>query len=426
MKKIIYTFPLLFFAFSTVISQEEKKSDWLSKLQDLKIKPFVQIQMWAVYTDGMELFDPDKNIYEKVDNRLNFTLHRARYGFNAQPYPNLKFNFTFASDFVGRDALSALDPGQNNGANPFFRLWQTYLQLRLKPGKETAFLTTGYFSPRIGRESITNPLRSTSMEKAWSQNYLRRHLVGTGPGRALGVNLGGLFYQDGQSLSLKYDIGIFSPVYQSFGGNSMGKESSVLLTGRTVLTFGDPESSKYSLGHKPNYFGKRNGISIGLAAAAQGSTDLFNNCFTVGADFLINFGHLNFDGDWHFLTRETTNGDQTAEANTGYLRVSYNYPLKNGYVLETAAALVQYNGHLDEQGQAVAAEVGMPAGDDQHIDLGFNFYFNPDLKVALHYTLREGNAGFIGDGSTINNFFVTGAGPVRYGDWLGLGLSAVF
>ncbi|MEO1261628.1 MAG: hypothetical protein AAFZ15_22680 [Bacteroidota bacterium] len=426
MKKIIYTFLFLVFVLSTAFAQESKNPDWLAKLIDIKFKPFAQIQMWAVYTDGMELFDADNSVYETVDNRLNFTLHRARYGFNAQPYPNLKFNFAFASDFVGRDALSALDPGQNNGANPFFRLWQTFLQLRLKSGKETAFLTTGYLAPRIGRESNTNPLRSTSMEKAWSQNYLRRHLVGTGPGRALGINLGGLFYKRGRALSLKYDAGIFSPVTRSFGGNSTGKEAAVLVTGRTVISFGDPESEKYTLGHLPNYFGNRTGISIGLAVAAQGRTDLFKNSYTYGADFLVNFGQLNFDGDWHFLTRETTDGSQTAEANTGYIRVSYNYHLKNGYVFEPTATLVQYNGHMDEQGQAAATDAGMPAGEDQHIDLGFNFYFNPDLKIALHYTLRDGDAGFVGDGSTINNFFVTGAGPVRYGDWFGLGLNVIF
>lgn len=426
MKKLLYTFLFVLSASSLIFSQNENKPALLKKMEAWKVKPFVNLQLWAVYTDGMELFNEQDNAYETVDNRLNFTLHRSRYGFDAVPFENLKFNFTFAADFVGRDALSALDPGQNNGADPFFRLWQTFLQLRMKPGKESAFLTFGYLSPRVGRESLTNPLRSTSMEKAWSQNYLRRHLVGTGPGRAVGLNFGGQVYNEGQPVSVRYDAGIFSPVTQSIGGNSTGKKSSVLLTGRTVFMFGDPESKTYSMGHKPNYFGKRNGISIGLAAAAQGNTDLYKNSYTYGLDFLINFGQINFDGDWHFLSRETSNGIATAKANTGYLRISYNYPLKNGYVLETMAALVQYNGEMENVAQNAAGSVGMPAGEDQHIDLGINFYFNPDLKLALHYTLRDGNAGAIGDGSTINNYFVTGAGAVRFGDWIGLGVNAVF
>ena len=68
----------------------------------------------------------------------------------------------------------------------------------------------------------------------------------------------------------------------------------------------------------------------------------------------------------------------------------------------------------------------MPAGEDYTFDFGINFYFNPDLKLALHYTLRDGNAGMAGDGSKVNNYFVSGAGAVRYGDWMGLGVSAVF
>ena len=95
------------------------------------------------------------------------------------------------------------------------------------------------------------------MEKAWSQNYLRRHLVGTGPGRAAGMNFGGLFYKEGQTVSLQYDIGLFSPVSQAVSGNSTGVQSSPLATARLLFMFGDPESKKYITGHKPNHFGKR-------------------------------------------------------------------------------------------------------------------------------------------------------------------------
>lgn len=421
-----FTLLILFFYFtiSGLVAQEETTTSWQKLLDDLQVKTSVNLQMWAVYTTGMEVYDNDRQAYFDVDDRLNFTLHRSRYGLNLQPYENLKFNFTLAADFVGRDALSALDAGQNNGGNPVFRLWQTYAQWRMTPKQEKAFLTVGYFSPRVGLESMINPLNSTSMEKAWSQNYLRRHLVGTGPGRAVGMNLGGLLLPSDQILSLKYDFGLFTPVYQAYSGNSTGSQSAPLVTARAVIMIGEPESQKYSMGHKPNHFGKRKGISLGLAAAAQGNTDLYENSLTYGFDVLLNLGNLNFDGDWHFLSRKLAG--QTAEANTGYVRVSYNYPLKNGYILEPTATLVQYRGGLEESEQAIAALTGMPAGEDEHIDLGVNFYFNPKLKLALHYTLRDGDAGFSGDGSTVNNFFVSGAGQVRYGDWFGLGLSAAF
>lgn len=427
LKNTCFCITLLFFACSLFAQEETEKKNWLGKLEeDLKLKPSVNLQMWAVYSDRMEVYDQDKMAYEEVDSRLNFMLYRSRYGINMQPYKNLTFNFTVAADFVGRDALSPLDAGQNNGANPFFRLWQTFLRLKLNPEKETAVLTGGYFSPRIGRESLTNPLKSTSMEKAWSQNYLRRHLVGTGPGRAGGMNFGGLFYEEGRKVSFQYDIGLFSPIYQSVGGNSTGVQSSPLATGRLLFMFGEPESKKYMGGHKPNHFGKRKGVSVCIEGAAQGNTDLFSNSLTYGMNLLVNLGQLNVDADWHFLSRETTVESIRSNANTGYVRVSYNCPLKNGRILETAATYVKYNGEMELGGQLAAAAVGMPAGEDEHIDLGLNLYFNPNLKLALHYTLRDGDAGALGDGSTINNFFNSGAGAVRYGNWLGFGISAAF
>ena len=428
MRKIAIIAVLFFIIVTSSFSQTEKKSDWLTKLDKLNITTSFNVQIWAVYTQGTDVYDTNKKAYSAVGDRLNFTLHRSRYGINAQPYKNLKFNFTFAADFIGRDAYSALDGGQNNGANPAFRLWQTYFQLRTKSESEQGFLTVGYFTPRIGRESLTNPLQSTSMEKAWSQNYLRRHLTGIGPGRAVGLNYGGLFFKEGHFVSMQYDFGLFTPVYQAVGGNSQGSQASPLLVGRTVWMFGDPESKKYSMGCKPNHFGKRNGLSIGLSFATEGNTDLYENSLSYGTDFLLNWGQLNVDGDWHIMTRKANDvdGKDKSVANTGYIRVSYNLPLKNGFTLEPVASLAQYNGEMEAIGQILSAHTGMPAGEDQYLDVGFNFYFNPDLKLALHYTFRDGDPGAAGDGTTINNYFLSGAGAVRHGDWLGLGVSAIF
>ena len=344
MRKKTFSFILTLFFLTSLFSQEEIKSDWQKKLENLNIKTSVTLQLWAVYTNGMEIYNYREREYEDVANRLNFTLHRSRYGISLQPYKNLKFKFSVAADFVGRDALTALEPGQNNGSNPAFRLWNTYLQLRTQSGSERSFLTFGYFPVRIGRESLTNAVRSTSMEKAWSQNYLRRHVTGIGPGRAVGLNWGGLQVEDGRWFSMQYDLGFYTPVAYSFEGNSQGEAASPLAVGRVVFMIGDPESKKYKMNHQPNYFGKRKGISIGLAGAVQGNTDLFKNSTTYGVDALINVGQLNVDGEWHFLSRETIDGEATATANTGYLRVSYNFPLQHGFVLETAAAAVRYFG----------------------------------------------------------------------------------
>ena len=41
---------------------------------------------------------------------------------------------------------------------------------------------------------MTSAFRLGSMEKSWDQNYQRRHMVGVGTGRAVGINIGGLNY----------------------------------------------------------------------------------------------------------------------------------------------------------------------------------------------------------------------------------------
>jgi len=350
-------------------------------------------------------------------------LHRTRLGVTGQPYENLKFNFITSLDFIGKDALSGTEGGLNNGGSPRFRVWNAFLQFRLKPNSEAFNIVAGYFSPQIGRESITAAMRVTSMEKAWSQNYLRRHLVGTAPGRAVGINFGGLVGKAENPVTFKYDIGVFNPVFQSFGGNSSGQRSSPLFSGRWLFNFGDMESKQYGVGHKINYFGKRNGLSVAISGARQGNTDLFDSNTAIGGDFLLNFGNLNFDGDWHFLQRES--GNETMNSNTGYLRLSYNFETEKGYIFEPVLMWAQFNGETEFSQQNFAREVASTFGTDQTIDIGVNFYFNPNLKLSLHYIIRDGEGGDLGGQTGINNFFQSGSTIIQRGNWVGLGVVAL-
>lgn len=419
---------ILLLSFSSLAAQSDS-SRWQKKLEQFKLQPILGFQMWGTYTHGAELFNSTTQQYESVDDRFNAQIHRTRLGVKGQPYPHLKFNLTAALDFVGRDQLSAVEAGANNGAGPRFNIWHAFLQWKLSANNEAANLVFGYFTPMIGREALSSALRSPSMEKAWSQNYLRRHLVGTGPGRAAGINLGGLLNKKDSDSKFQfgYDIGVFNTTFQNFSGNSSGTKWSPLVVSRLVLYFGDPELSQYGIGHKFNYFGKRKGLSLAFSGATQGETDLFLNNQAAGMDVLFNWGKFNFDAEWTYLWRtgNTNNEEFTLSSSTGYLRLGYNINLKKGYVLEPLLNWVQFNGVTSLKEQNQAAAVGALSGTDSYMDIGFNFYFNPDLKISLHYTLRDGDAGDMGAGFTGNNYFTQGGLVIRRGSWLGLGLVAI-
>ncbi|MEZ4983859.1 MAG: porin [Saprospiraceae bacterium] len=409
-------------------AQEAPTSTFLKKWDKYKLQPIVGFQVWTTYTTGTEVFNATTGQYDAVDNRLNTQLRRSRFGIKGQPYPNLQFNVTAALDLVGQDVLTGVEAPGNNGGSPTFRVWNAYMTWKLTNKSEHFNLSFGYLLPQIGRESMTAALRSTSFEKAWSQNYLRRQLTGIGPGRAGGVNMGGIFRKTDANIGWGYDVGVFNPVFEMYNGNSTGNRFSPLVVGRFHVTYGDGESAKYSLGHKVNYHSQRKGITLGVVAAQQGATDLFYTNQAAGVDLLLNWKHLNIDGDWTVLQRQTADmSHRKVTSQTGYVRCSYNLHLANGYMLEPVAMWVQFSGEMDEEGQAAASAAGAFAGKDQTIDVGLNLYFNPDLKLSLHYSLRDGDAGFAGAGARVNNYFnQSGIGAIHRGDWAGLGLVSLF
>lgn len=426
MKNYYFLFLTVFYSFN--LPAQENEFNFKKKLAQIEIKPVLAIQLWSSYTQGEEVFNSTLDRYEAVENRLNFQVRRTRLGFKGSINENLQFNLVSAIDLVGRDLLAGTEAGGNNGASPQLRLWNAFLQWRIKPKNERFNLIAGYFVPQIGRESITPALRSTSMEKSWSQNYLRRHLVGTGPGRAVGFNLGGLL----KNAHLVYNIGIFNPSFKAYEGNSVGRAYAPLIVGRLAFFAGESEADKYSIGHKVNYFGKRQGLTLAIAGAHQGTTDFFQSNQALSTDFLLNLGALNLDGEWSLLRREghQFEDNQTKSffvlSKTGYLRLSYNLPLNQGQILEPVLMYMFFEGEMEETGQEQAALVGQLAGKESKFNIGLNWYLNPDLKVSFFYTLRSGEAGINENGTKINNYFYQpGVGPIHRGNWLGLGLVAI-
>jgi hypothetical protein len=414
---------------------QEGFAHWLKEKEGAKVQPFMQLQLWSSYSMGQEVYNADSARYEPADDRLNFMLRRARLGFRAAPYEGVQVLFMGAYDLIGQDVMAAHIGNPNNGAIPRFGVWDAFFQWKIKPGNEAFNLTGGHFRPQFSREAITSGWAVPSIEKAMSQNYIRTHLVGTGPGRAMGLNLGGLLLDEGRQLGLNYNLGIFTPLIIANSGNSTGQAFAPLAVARAVVYLGDPEMEEYKISYDINYFGQRRGVSLGFSGAWQGSTALFESSYAAEADVLLNWGPLNVDAEWNFMWREGNRNmaddirrSFVTATNAGHARLGYNLVLGDKYFLEPTLMLMQFNGANSRERQADAKTVGVSSGREYTYDLGVNWHLNQrKLKVLLHYTWHEGYAGEAAPGFTGNMYFnQPGLGPIRRGNWVGLGVHAIF
>ena len=406
--------------------QTEEESGYQKFMDKYKIKTSVGLQIWSTYTLGQEVFEDGE--YVKVNDRLNTQIRRTRLSASGNPYKNISFKMTASLDLVGKDLLSATQAGANNGSSPIFRVWNAYVSWKLLNNSDALHITTGYLPPQVGRESITAALKSTSFEKSWSQNYIRRFVVGIGPGRATGINLGGLFFDENRLLNLSYDIGVFTP--ETFGAvsNTLGFNSSPLIAGRAVMYIGDPEAKTYTLGHGVNYFGKRKGFSLAFAGSQQDESDIFTQNNAYGIDWLLNYGPINFDGEWMNLSRSGLSGNEIGEVKsvTGYFRLGYNIHVKGNSYIEPVIMYTYFNGPKDIAKQNLANELKTFSGTDEILDVNINYHFNPKLKVSVGYTHNSGSLGEADLGSTINNYFSqTQIGGIKRGDLLGLSIVSI-
>lgn len=396
---------------------------WLQK--NSRYAPDVKVfaQVWGIYSMGMKVWDGTS--YKPVDDRLNLSLRRTRLAFSGEPYAGLKYNMSLAFDQVGRDVLSS-GVGGSNKADPSVVILDAFVQWRI--GKTEALnLIAGWFRPQISRESITSGFATNSFEKAMSQNYIRNYLVGTGLGRTPGFNFGGFFTQN--KISFNYNLGVFNPLANTTSGITEGNKFSPLLAGRACISIGDPELSKYGISYDINFFNKRKGVTLDLNAARQGETDFFQSSTTYGPGILANWGPLNFDGEWMFMQREGRDslGYFTAKQGAGHVRLGFNIP-SGKFVLEPVVMVMKYKGGSSTSEEAKASQMKLSAGEETTYDAGVNWYLDgKNLKLALHYTWRSGDAGAAGDGSQVNAYFSqSGVGAIRRGNWLGLGLNAIF
>ncbi|GLR17673.1 hypothetical protein GCM10007940_22880 [Portibacter lacus] len=411
-----------------LLGQVDVKPNYKSFQDKYKLKTSLGFQLWSTYTMNEKRFDEASNSYVNVDDRWNNQLRRSRLSVSGQPYPGLSFKLTASLDLVGRDAFAATQGGNNNTSVGQFGLWNMYVRWKPFANSDLLHITGGFQPPQIGRESITGALNSTSFEKSWSQNYLRRSIVGVGSGRAMGVNIGGQ-KKVNQYFSFSYDLGGFNPQAFSNVNNSAGIQSSPLFVGRLALYFGQPESERYSTGHKINYFGKRNGLTLALAGSRQGRTDVFDRNEALGFDWLLNYGMLNVDGEWTFFSRNKwiEENNYASHSSGGYLRIGYNIELSNQHFLEPVLMIVKFNGPLSSTAQNDASIINAFAGNDEVIDIGLNYHLNPKLKISITYTINQGELGESLPGATFNNYYRnSNKQAIERGNLLGFALVGIF
>lgn len=431
-KSVLLGLPMLCFllAVGQLPAQSEGPVEWWRQIE---VKPTATLQIWSSYTMGQAVFDETGGTYEAVDNRLNFQLRRGRLSLKGKAGDQVKFNLTIAGDLVGRDVLAGTEGGANNGGSPIIRLWNAYVLWRLVPDKEYLHLATGYMVPQIGRESTTSAFKTPSMEKSWTQNYLRRHLVGTGPGRSVGVNLGGLLFpHEGSQWSSRYDLGVFNPAQNTFGGNSTGRRTAPLVSARYMLTYGEPEARNYRLSNPVLFFKERWGVSMAVAGAWQSRSDFFEDNYAAGVDMILSIGWWTLDGELFQLGRKhLPDSDDLREdwslAETGHLRLSRLFDFGQDRYLQPAVSYHFLHGGMSEQEQLVAQDTRSFAGEEWYSEVALNWYFSQRFKISGSYTHRGGETGDFGPGAGFNNYlFQSGVGPIERGDWLGLGLTATF
>ena len=399
------------------------------RLRDFRLSLHAGIQVWSTYTLNTQVYNDSTGQYEQIDGLFNTQVRRSNFSIKGKAFNRLAFNFMGAMDFIGRDVLSGTTGATNNG-NPRLRVWNAYAQWSLFEGNQKAILTAGYFSPVVGRESNTSGSSVSSMEKTWSQNYIRRHLVNSGPGRTSGLNLGGLLLNSDKKVNVRYDVGIHTPGFYEYSGNSQGAYASPLFTGRIELLLGKDKPSNYSYFHKANNLKEENLIRIAVVGSHQGESTVFTSNRSAGFDGQIKVGNLLIDGEWTLMFRDGETEFDVAQpventSGTGYCRVGYNIRLKNGRILEPSAAWFGFRGAMKAADQTSAILVQSDYGEMDGFDVGVNWIFNPNIKWSLHYTMNSGKLGDAPNGSFANTHFSQSGVALQRGDWIGMGVYVV-
>ena len=415
----------------TVSSQDnavgEDKSE--SLLRKIGFRHIADFQFWATHTSGTRIVDTVPGEFINVDDRVNFVVRRTRLGFALHPVDRLYVQTIIEIDLIGRDIFSGYSGGANNTSFPNVGLWDLRIGYQLSPETEALHLTAGYFAPQFSREHVTPWHAISSLDKAHSQNYIRRHLTGRGPGRSAGLNLGGILPMS-ERIWMRYDIGVFNPVFQTSIVNSVGLDATAMFSSRLSFEFGRPERETYKYMLTAPGSGLPGGFSIGLSGSWQGKTDLFHSNSGTSLDFLLNRGNWHLEGEAALLMRSGERLLENGEIrefdysySTGFVRTGYNIRLPNEQVVEPSVMFTFFEGAKDLEMQRDASAVLSPSGSTWAFSVGVNWYLIPRLlRFNLHYTFQGSDAGAAGAEDIFNELIIESGTKVQRGNWLGLGV----
>ncbi len=353
--------------------------------KDLEI--FLMGQIWGVYGTNVEI-PGQTNLKE---NKGDIYIRRGRFGFKGHLMKNLSWKIWFAHDNLGRDDLNPVDAARGavktGGLNySKFEVWDAYFTWAVD--KQFANISLGYFRPQIGKESITSGFAVLSFEKGLPNFYVRRHIIGkpdagstgfsSANGRIFLVNWGGLYKSSGWSLNWNLGVGD----NQNYTDKS---NWSPLWSARVALSIGDPEMKKYKLGYKQTYFGKRNGVTIGLNYGHQGegidrkkSNKQFDKNEIYGIDILANYGPVDLFGEYDILKRDWSDGTDYSDK-VWTVKAAYSFKLPNGQILQPAVAYGVFD--PDSNGNSIYGKK-----KNTIWDVGVNWYIQKQrAKLILHY-----------------------------------------
>ncbi|ACO03444.1 MAG TPA: porin [Persephonella sp.] len=348
--------------------------------KDLEI--FQMVQVWSIYTMENDAVNPN------MDARNDIYIRRGRLGVKGHIRKDITFKVWFAYDNLGKNEYTAgtgtpnttAGKGDNGTENREFYIWDAIWTWHLD--KEWANISIGYFRPQVGKESITTAFKVISFQKSLPNFDFRKHIVGRGPGRETGINIGGL--KLGKGWSVNYNVGIFDTNHQKIVGNGTGSKQPTVGDGekwspmyavRVAFTIGDPEMKKYKMGYTQTYYGKRNGTTIGLNYTYQGKTDIFDKNGIYAVDILSNYGPVDFNAEYDWLYREKGNQDSTDTIWS--VKLGYNIKLENGQIIQPSIMASKEDADTNTLGVASDKEV---------YDVGINYLINKNkLKLNLHY-----------------------------------------
>lgn len=338
-----------------------------------------QLQLWNVYSMGAE--DPAG---DPLEDRWDLYLRRGRLRLRGQARAGFDYQLVFAYDAVGKNAQTTATGRPQPADNGEFYLWDAIVTWHLRA--PWLHLTMGYFRPQVGRESITSAFSVNSFTKALTNGFPRLHLVGTGPGRETGLNLGGLHHHG--AWGLHYNVGVFDVDREAAGSPAGGRRWSPLVCARLAWTLGDPEMDDYGLAYRINAFGTRNGVTLAAHVAHQGATDLFERNGLHGVDLLASRGRLTLDAelDWLRRTVEAT-GSRAAASSADrvyHARVGYTVPLAAGRMLEPVYMVSGFEGDPH-------SPIAPDALQRLH-EIGLNLYLDANrYRLGLHYGRYDGD-----------------------------------